>query len=494
MRFITLEFTSRSKILSLKSTLKKIRKAGDNNHPSIPKFNLKKKLIPYNVLGITIEIINTIGSNTTITTPKKSLTFLNVNPPHQEVDPDTTVKGEYIILPWNINTEKGKEDLKKIISELSFRAGKLIYTICEDISVQWTVARRDAMAVRGDAIVTASATLAGKVKARAITDLGAANVVNAAASSPKPKAVTNAFNPANQEESTIVRTKDISPAASGNRSYLGVSIFDKNSLGTRSDSNNNQNNKDKNQNKDKKKKVTFAKELTVLREPSTTLISNSKSLISYNDYAGNYEDFSDPVITQGTMSFSELTITDSIFEDGIDTLLTRVAELETKTASLEKNCNDSKAEVLRLGSSLRTSEKLNIVLRNNIADLNNNINEKQTKVISLLNQADSLNIQISTLQNTNLSLNNHINLLNNDLTQKQSQISNLNKQVSNLTNKNLSLNNHIKNLNTQINYKNSEINSLNIKLISAKSSSGVKEQYYKKEKMSDYRKNDLNRY
>ena len=62
--------------------------------------------------------------------PKSSLTFFfGTKKPFIQLDGSCKKKNKYIILPWNINTAIGKDNLRNMINKIPSKGKSLIYTI-----------------------------------------------------------------------------------------------------------------------------------------------------------------------------------------------------------------------------------------------------------------------------------------------------------------------------------------------------------------------------
>jgi len=129
MRKIIVTFNSNRKIQRLKKIMKDVYKNTLSDNLKLAKFNLGKSFIPNKVENVEIEISKIIGSNVTVVLPKTSLTFLSVHPPFDQVDASHDIEGNYIILPWNVTTSSGRNELKSLINKISASATSLKYTV-----------------------------------------------------------------------------------------------------------------------------------------------------------------------------------------------------------------------------------------------------------------------------------------------------------------------------------------------------------------------------
>ncbi|WP_342270037.1 hypothetical protein [Rickettsia endosymbiont of Orchestes rusci] len=134
MRKITKTFKSPLKIRKLKKLMKDVYKAKSNHLAEIAKLNLKKNIIPKDVEKIEIEINSLIGKEL-ITLPHNSLTFLTgATPPFTQVDNNSVIEDQYIVLPWSISSNGGREALKSLTSKIPLLPISLTYTIHVNIN------------------------------------------------------------------------------------------------------------------------------------------------------------------------------------------------------------------------------------------------------------------------------------------------------------------------------------------------------------------------
>jgi uncharacterized coiled-coil protein SlyX len=81
---------------------------------------------------VEITIKKIVGESVTINIPKASLTFFTGFHPFNPIAGSHELSGKYIVLPWNISTNSGKEGLKNIIGKITTSASSLKYTIYVD--------------------------------------------------------------------------------------------------------------------------------------------------------------------------------------------------------------------------------------------------------------------------------------------------------------------------------------------------------------------------
>jgi uncharacterized coiled-coil protein SlyX len=132
MRQITVTFNSASKIQKLKKIMKQVYTSGNDNVPEIAKFNLNKDFIPEKVDRVEITIKKIVGESVTVNIPKASLTFFTGFHPFNPIAGSHELSGKYIVLPWNITTNSGKEDLKNIIGKITTSTSSVKYTLYVD--------------------------------------------------------------------------------------------------------------------------------------------------------------------------------------------------------------------------------------------------------------------------------------------------------------------------------------------------------------------------
>jgi predicted nucleic acid-binding Zn-ribbon protein len=132
MRQITVTFNSASKIQKLKKIMKQVYTSGNDNVPEIAKFNLNKDFIPEKVDRVEITIKKVVGESVTINISKASLTFFTGFHPFNPIAGSHELSGKYIVLPWNITTNSGKEGLKNIIGKITTSTSSVKYTLYVD--------------------------------------------------------------------------------------------------------------------------------------------------------------------------------------------------------------------------------------------------------------------------------------------------------------------------------------------------------------------------
>jgi hypothetical protein len=129
MRKIVVTFNSISKIQKLKKIMKDVYTDSVNDGIKLVNFNLNKTFIPAKIEEVEMEINKVVSSNIKVVIPKSSLTFLTVAPPFDLVDGNYPIEGNYIVLPWNISTATGKNDLKALITKISTSTTSIKYTV-----------------------------------------------------------------------------------------------------------------------------------------------------------------------------------------------------------------------------------------------------------------------------------------------------------------------------------------------------------------------------
>jgi len=113
-------------------------RAGSNEAAEISKLIIKNKLFtPARIDRLEVVIQKRAGSNEIISIPRESLTFLQPYEPYELVDSLSAIEGSYIILPWNISTELGREDLRRLLEQLpggmsELNVSGIVFSVFED--------------------------------------------------------------------------------------------------------------------------------------------------------------------------------------------------------------------------------------------------------------------------------------------------------------------------------------------------------------------------
>jgi len=129
MKKITIRFNSINKVQKLKKILKKIHSKNTDQIKDIAKFTLAKNIIPQNVDHAELELF-TKDSSEVVTIAKQSLTFMSSdNAVLSKISSEDDTEQQYIVLPWNLNSQTGKEALRELISKISSKTRAIKYTI-----------------------------------------------------------------------------------------------------------------------------------------------------------------------------------------------------------------------------------------------------------------------------------------------------------------------------------------------------------------------------
>jgi len=128
MKKISIRFNTSPKVQKLKRILKKIHDKTNDQIKGIAKFTLSKHIIPQNVDHAELEIF-TKDSREVITLTKESLSFMSGGEVLAKVSCTSDTEGQYIVLPWNLNSQTGKDALRELISKISSKTRAIKYTI-----------------------------------------------------------------------------------------------------------------------------------------------------------------------------------------------------------------------------------------------------------------------------------------------------------------------------------------------------------------------------
>jgi len=129
MKKISIRFNSISKVQKLKKILKKIHSKGTDQIKDIAKFTLAKNIIPQNVDHAELELFSK-DSSEVVTIAKQSLTFMSGdNAVLTKISSEDTTEQQYIVLPWNLNSQTDKDNLRELIGKISSKTRAIKYTI-----------------------------------------------------------------------------------------------------------------------------------------------------------------------------------------------------------------------------------------------------------------------------------------------------------------------------------------------------------------------------
>ena len=129
MRKFTIQFNKVKDILDLKKIMTNVYSGISDHLPDIVKFCLNKNFVPSTVDRAELEV-ETVGGKETITISKGSLTFFKGEQhPFSKVAANSEDEAKYIVLPWSLNNQVGKDNLKNLISRISTNTQLLKYNV-----------------------------------------------------------------------------------------------------------------------------------------------------------------------------------------------------------------------------------------------------------------------------------------------------------------------------------------------------------------------------
>ncbi|MCC8483899.1 MAG: MFS transporter [Rickettsia endosymbiont of Labidopullus appendiculatus] len=130
MRKITVKFNKLQDIENLKKIMKNVYASNSDHLPDIAKFHLGGKIfIPSQVDKAELHIITNNGTEI-ITFSKSALSFyLGTQHPFTKVTINSEDEGNYIVLPWNLDSRVGRDNLKNLINRIPSNIRELKYII-----------------------------------------------------------------------------------------------------------------------------------------------------------------------------------------------------------------------------------------------------------------------------------------------------------------------------------------------------------------------------
>ncbi|WP_417905565.1 hypothetical protein [Candidatus Tisiphia endosymbiont of Micropterix aruncella] len=130
MRKIVVKFNKSKDIENLKKIMKNVYTSNSDHLPDIAKFHLGEKVfIPNQVEKAELHII-TASDTEIITFSKATLSFyLGRQHPFTKVAMSSEDEGNYIVLPWNLGSRVGRDNLKNLINLIPSNVRELKYII-----------------------------------------------------------------------------------------------------------------------------------------------------------------------------------------------------------------------------------------------------------------------------------------------------------------------------------------------------------------------------
>ncbi|WP_341761119.1 hypothetical protein [Candidatus Tisiphia endosymbiont of Thecophora atra] len=135
IRKIVVEFNRSQDIENLRKIMKNVHASNSDHLPDIAKFHLGDKIfIPNQVEKAELHITTTSGTEI-IEFSKAALSFyLGRQHPFTKVAMNSEDEGNYIVLPWNLGSRVGRDNLKNLINRITNNVRKLKYIICVNSS------------------------------------------------------------------------------------------------------------------------------------------------------------------------------------------------------------------------------------------------------------------------------------------------------------------------------------------------------------------------
>ena len=128
MKKITAEFKTLTEIRKLKTIMKNVYSSKSDHLPDIIRFNLNKVFTPESVEKAEIHITTTSGTDV-VTIGKASLTFFIGEYPFTKVNNISEEEARYTVLPWDLATQVGQDNLKNLISRIKENTQNLKYIV-----------------------------------------------------------------------------------------------------------------------------------------------------------------------------------------------------------------------------------------------------------------------------------------------------------------------------------------------------------------------------
>ena len=128
MKKIIVEFKTLNEIKRLKIIMKNVYSSKSDHLPDIIRFNLGKIFTPESVDRAELHITTNAG-NDVVTIAKSSLTYLIGEYPFTKIHNASNEEGKYIVLPWDISSNLGKDNLKNLINRIKENTQSLKYII-----------------------------------------------------------------------------------------------------------------------------------------------------------------------------------------------------------------------------------------------------------------------------------------------------------------------------------------------------------------------------
>jgi hypothetical protein len=129
MRKITVKFNKLKDIQNLKKIMKTVYASNSDHLPDIAKFNLGKIFAPSQVDRAEVQVETSNGTDI-ITISRESLSFfVGDQHPFSKVVVTSDDEAQYIVLPWNLTSRIGRDNLKNLINRIPSNSKTIKYII-----------------------------------------------------------------------------------------------------------------------------------------------------------------------------------------------------------------------------------------------------------------------------------------------------------------------------------------------------------------------------
>jgi hypothetical protein len=128
MKKIIAEFKTLPEIKKVKTIMKNVYSSKSDHLPDIIRFNLNKTFAPSLVEKAELHITTTSGVDV-VNLSKASLTFFTGEYPFTKVSQTSEEEAKYTVLPWDIATSFGQDNLKNLINRIKENTQNLKYII-----------------------------------------------------------------------------------------------------------------------------------------------------------------------------------------------------------------------------------------------------------------------------------------------------------------------------------------------------------------------------
>ncbi|MFP3017385.1 MAG: hypothetical protein ACEY3E_00350 [Candidatus Tisiphia sp.] len=130
MRKIVVKFNKSKDIENLKRIMRNVYESNSDHLPDIAKFHLGDKIFIPNQVEKAEMHITTASGTEIITFSQATLSFyLGRQHPFTKIAMSSEDEGNYIVLPWNLGSRVGRDNLKNLINRITSNVRKLKYII-----------------------------------------------------------------------------------------------------------------------------------------------------------------------------------------------------------------------------------------------------------------------------------------------------------------------------------------------------------------------------